>query len=90
MAVVGARVSVATTATRLDTSTAGGMGSSSLLVKNKGANSIYLGGSGVTTATGYELGTGDSISVDLKASDAGLYGIVAAATETAHVLQIGA
>lgn len=89
MSAVGSRVSVGTTATRLDTSTAGGMGRSSLALYNAGTVDVDLGGSTVTAGAGFALPSGRSISVDVLSGDAGLYGIVASGTATVHVLQVG-
>lgn len=57
----------------------------SIHVQNTGANTIYLGGSGVTTATGFPLTTGASIEIDMQ-NDA-LYAIAAAPGELATVLR---
>jgi selenophosphate synthase len=85
-AVKAAAVSVGTSATLLDRNITG---TRSLLVKNSGANPIYIGGSDVTTAQGFPLAVGESISIDVPSWGSGVYGIVAAATETANVLQVG-
>lgn len=57
-----------------------------LAVFNAGANTIYLGGSTVTTAAGFPLAAGASATFDLGPSDL-LYGIVAAATEPLRTLE---
>jgi hypothetical protein len=89
MAVVGSRVTVATTATRLDTSTAGNMARSSVLVRNRGAAAVDLGGSGVTSGAGFQLDPGEAVDVDIVASDSGLYGIAASGTVRCDVIQVG-
>lgn len=89
MAVTAARVSVATTATRLDTGTVGGMSRSALLVRNAGAATVDLGGSTVTSGAGFELAAGESASIDVVFGDGGVYGIAAAGTVSCHVLQVG-
>lgn len=88
MAAVGSQVSVTTTATRLDTSTAAGMGRSSLMVRNMGTVTIDLGGSTITAGTGFQLRAGESLSIDIASSDP-IFGIVASGTATVHVLQVG-
>lgn len=89
MAVTSAQVSVGTTATELsaaDTDTRLGQ---TLIVKNaSAATAVFLGGSGVTTSTGLSLAAAATVTVELGQGEE-LYGIVAAATETVHVLRTG-
>jgi hypothetical protein len=40
------------------------MGRGSLLISNRGPNAIYLGGTDVTTATGFPIPAGESIEMD--------------------------
>lgn len=96
MAVSSRAVSVATTATRLDTSTeTGGQRGSSIAIYNNGSATIYLGGSTVTTATGTPVAAGTwgpGIELEGGAGDVqheGLYGIVASGTVEARVLESG-
>lgn len=88
MAAKGDQVAVVTTATRLDTGTAGNMARSSCLVRNRGAVPVYLGGLTVTTANGFQLDPAESVAVDLAPGDA-LYGVVASGSASCHVLQVG-
>lgn len=91
MAVSSASVTVSTSATALnqaDTDDNPGKTGQSILVRNVGANTIYLGGSGVTTVNGYPLGVGSDVAVQLAPNET-LYGIVAASTESARVLVQG-
>lgn len=91
MAVVGAVVAVGTTATLLSAADTDNIAGQCIYVTNASAtNPIFLGGSGVTTGTGYSLAPGASLPwrVDLSVGEA-LYGIVAAATENAKVLRTG-
>lgn len=82
-------VSVATTATRIDTSSETDMArGSSVAVYNNGAATVYLGDDGVTTANGYPLAAGSHMSIDLDPSEA-LYGIVASGTVEVRVLEAG-
>lgn len=91
MAVVEASVTVATTATELSGGDAGGPTSGqSILVKVPAAGAtVYLGGSGVTTTTGYPLAAGESFTADLGPGDT-LFGIVVGpATQAVNVIRIG-
>lgn len=90
MAVVGAVVAAATTATLLSGADTDNISGQSIYVTNAGAQPIFLGGSGVTTATGYSLAAGASLPwpIVLGVGEA-LYGIVSAATENAKVLRTG-
>jgi hypothetical protein len=51
----------------------------SLVVKNNGSNTVYLGGSGVTVAQGLPLAAGEAFT--LSETTAALYGIASVATE---------
>lgn len=84
-AITASRVTVATTATLIFTTT-GGTGGSNVLIRNPGTVSVYLGGSGVTAATGFELAPGDAVSLQIRRSDT-VYGIVASGTNIVHVLE---
>lgn len=83
MSVRATRVAVATTATKI-----GYEGRGSLLVRNRGNNPVYLGGPDVQTTSGMQVDAGEAVPIDLASGDV-LYGIVAAGTETVHVLQQG-
>lgn len=85
----GARVTVNTTATRLDVGRGTGGGFGSVLVRNRGSVSVDLGGSDVTTGNGFELEAGEAVTLDLATSDGGLYGIAASGTVRCDVLQVG-
>lgn len=89
MAAPGFRVTVTTSATRLDTQTAGGMGRSSIALKNMGGVTVDLGSSTVTAGAGYPLAAGESLSLDLVAADAGIYGAAASGSCVVAVLQVG-
>lgn len=90
MAVVGAVVAVATTATLLSAADTDSVSGQSIYVTNAGSNPIFLGGAAVTTGTGYSLAAGASLPWPLALSvGEALYGIVAAATESAKVLRTG-
>lgn len=80
------QVSVTTTATLLDQSTGG---SRAVLVRNRGTVAVYLGAGTVTSGTGFQLDSGESVSIDVSGSGAGggLYARTASGTATVHVLQ---
>lgn len=88
MAVKGTQVTVTTSATALEsTLTAQGM---SVLVRNRGAVAVYIGGSAVTAATGYQLDPGEAVTLDASDQNPlGVYGITAAVSCVCHVLQVG-
>lgn len=91
MAVKSRAVSVATTATRLDSTTDNDdeIRGQSVAVYNNGSATIYVGGSTVTTATGAPIAAGAwGPSFDLGSPE-GLYGIVATGTVEARVLETG-
>lgn len=83
----GYRVTVADTATRIDSATISAR-TQAVLVRNRGAVSVYLGGAGVTTAAGFQLDAGESVSMDAHVYQLGLYGITAAGTAAVHVLHV--
>lgn len=58
-----------------------------LRIVNIGANPVFLGAAGVTTATGYRLAVNAELLMQNSVSLAAIYGIVAAATETVAVLE---
>lgn len=88
MAVVAAQVTVTTTATQLSGNSDRGAPGISVAVRNRGTTSIFLGGPGVTTTTGFELAAGESATCDLAGDDE-LFGICAAGTNRADVLRTG-
>ena len=61
-------------------------GRRSMVIKNEGANTIYLGSSNVSVANGYKLNAGDEKPFDVG-QDIILYGIVATGTEELRVLE---
>lgn len=90
MAVIAARASVGTTATLLSTGkeTDTNHLGRSVAVYNPGPTDVYLGGQGVTSAAGYLLSEGATLSADLEPREL-LYAIAASGTQTIHVLQTG-
>lgn len=74
MAITATRVSVGSTAVALNTATAT---AGTLTVRNGswlGPDTVVLGPSDVTASTGYELRSGETVSIPLKANDV-LYAI---------------
>lgn len=88
MAARGTRVNVATNPTRIGGAGNDSVAGAALLIRNRGAASVFLGASDVTTATGFELLADESLPVDLNEGEA-LYGICAAGTVACHVLEVG-
>lgn len=95
MAVKAQRVTVADTATRLDTMRAdtptrgGDPDGLSILIRNRHATtSMFIGGDDVDTDAGFELVAGAAFGSDLKPGDQ-LYGVVASGTVDCDVIQVG-
>lgn len=89
MALTGRRVTVTDVATRIDAADTNNSTPRSLTVKNAGSAAIDIGGSTVTSGTGYELAAGASISLDLEPFET-LHGIAPAlASQPIHVLETG-
>lgn len=84
MLIQGKRVTVTNAATRLDTwpDTLRDM-----LITNRGAASVDIGGAAVTTGTGYELSAGATLSLDRAATGGGVYAITASGTVRCDVLE---
>ena len=79
MAVLATRVTVGTTATRLDSAVDTGYSQSTVVVRCPTA-AMTIGGPEVTTATGFTLAANEWIEWDLTGYDA-LYGVVTAPAE---------
>ncbi|WP_416902752.1 hypothetical protein [Micromonospora echinospora] len=82
------RVPVGTTIARLDSADVGQM--VSLVARNRGTVAVYVGGRMVSTTTGFQLDPGETITLDLRPTDGGLYAITASGSAECHVLQVGA
>lgn len=88
MAITGATVTVATTATVV-IAVGADYGSKTVVVQNIGSVDVFLGASNVTTAAyGYKLVAGAAITMNLIRSET-LYAIVAATTSPLAVLASG-
>jgi len=91
MAIRHAIVSVGTSATLLTVALeGGGKDGSTILVQNPtGGQAVFIGGSGVTTASyGYKLAIDSTITIELNQDEA-LYAVVAATTQSVAVLRQG-
>lgn len=88
MTVVGHRVTVGSTATRLDPSTdSDAMAGKTVRVKNaESVSGVDLGGPGVTFGDGFRLAAGESIPVTLQGGEE-LYA-VAQMSAVVHVLEV--
>lgn len=86
MAVSGSQVTVSTSATLLSGADGDSIIGQCVFVTNGDAAAIFLGGSGVTTGTGYSLAAGTSLpwSVTLGVGEA-LYAISTAGTSAGAV-----
>jgi hypothetical protein len=88
MPIISSRVSVTGTATVLSDPTRGSIGDPiGVVVKNTGGTSIYLGGSGVTSAAGLELAPGETLNIELMGGDV-LYGITASGTVIVSIMKL--
>lgn len=87
MAASASIVAVTSTAGLLTAADADRSAGQRAVLKNTGAATVFVGGSGVTTATGYPLAVGDILNLELSEGGA-LYGI-AATTGTVAVLNTG-
>ena len=75
-------ITVGVTATAIPTTALAGR--RSIIIVNISANTIYLGNSGVTTATGYALYTTQAVSMDIG-SEVTIYGIAGGASEIRYL-----
>ena len=86
MSLTATNITIGTTATLIAT----GLNGQSVVYLHapSGGNTIYIGNSTVTTATGLELSKGAPISFWLAETDK-LYGVVATGTQPLMVMQSG-
>lgn len=80
------RVTVAATATRLD-DPADPFSGGAFAIQNLGSATVYFGKSTVTTATGFPILAGATVSLS-AATVSGAYGIVASGTVEVAILQV--
>lgn len=90
MATAARAVTVTTTATRLDSDNDNddAQVGQAFCLYNNGAATVYIGGSGVTTAAGYPLAAGEHMTFDVSNADL-TFGIVASGTVEVRVLETG-
>jgi predicted transcriptional regulator len=77
MAISAQRFTVSTSAVALNTASQDG---TRLIIKNTSANAADLGASTVTAAAGFDLATGATVTITLKAGDV-LYAIRSGASD---------
>ena len=89
MALTHGIVSVGTTATLLSAVESGRDGQTVLVQNPSGGVNVYLGGTGVTTASyGYLIVAGSAFAIDLQTGES-LYGVVASSTQSVSVIRQG-
>ena len=89
MALTHAQVSVGTTATLLSATGAGRDGQTVLVQNPTTGQSVYIGGTGVTTASyGFLLLAGTAFAIELQDGE-GIYGVVASSTQAVGVIRQG-
>jgi len=89
MALTHAQVSVGSTATLLSATGAGRDGQTVLVQNPTNGQSVYIGGTGVTTASyGFLLLAGTAFAIELQDGE-GIYGVVASSTQTVGVIRQG-
>lgn len=79
-----AATTVTTTATKIPASIAEGR--ASIILLNNGSYTVYIGGSGVTAATGFPLEAGDNLPMDIG-DDIDIYGITAEGSSEIRTLE---
>lgn len=88
MPIVSVRVTVTTSPTVLSNPVYGSAGDPiSVVVKNIGGASVYLGGAAVQSTDGLELAAGETLAVDLLAGDV-LYAVAATGTVSVAVMKL--
>lgn len=83
-------VTVANTATQIDSTV--GEAAQHVVLKAPASNtlSVFVGGSAVAVTDGLELEPGAALSLKYDAAASGIYGIVASGTETIQLLEVEA
>lgn len=88
MAVSQSRVTVGTSVTLIGSPETDGDRRSSVIIRNRGSVSIFIGGSGVTSTNGFQLDAGESITAEFIASDS-IYAVTSTGSAICHILQTG-
>lgn len=87
MPIVSSRVTVTASATPVALTLRGTVpDNTTATLKNAGGVAVFLGGSAVTAAAGFELAPGDVFVADLRIGD-DIYGITAAGSSEVHVMK---
>lgn len=81
-------ITVTNTATVIDSTVGEAAQNVALQAASGNTNSVFLGGSGVTTSNGWELVPGAVLTLPYDAAASGVYGIVASGTEVVQVLEV--
>jgi len=81
---VASATTVSNTATKIPASIAEGR--ACIILLNNGSYTVYLGGSNVTSATGFPLEAGDSLPIDVG-DDIDIFGITANNTAEVRTLE---
>ena len=84
MALQTAQVTVGTAPVELTVEDVGG---SSIIIQAPAAAVMYIGGSAVTSSTGFPIAAGQAISMDLN--NERVYGVLASGSGTAFVMRTG-
>lgn len=58
-----------------------------VIIRNRGSVAVYIGESGLTTSTGFQLDAGESLSLRVARGMAPLYGITGSSSASVHVLR---
>ena len=88
MSLNSAWVTVANTATLVDSTVGEAAQAIALQAASGNTLSVFLGGSGVAVGDGWELAPGAVLTIDYDAGASGVYGIVASGTEVVQVLEV--
>lgn len=77
-----AKTSVGTSPTQLAQ-----FGSKTAVIKvPSGGATVFIGDLNVTTASGFPLAAGESLSLEINLSDGAVYGIVASGSQDVHII----
>lgn len=91
MSVLTARIDVTSTPVPVTVSATDQAFNANLVVRNRGAASVWLGGASVTTSNGFELGAGETLPFrGFDTAVLPLYAVAASGTNTLHVFRAGA
>jgi hypothetical protein len=89
MAVVSAQTTITSTRARisanLDDDHSPG---ASVLIRNRGSVSVWIGGPAVSASNGFEVQAGETISLELTGGDK-LYAVTSSGSSTCHIVQAG-